>query len=48
MPLVKGKSNKAVSANIKTEMAAGKPHDQAIAIALSEAGRSKKGKRRGK
>lgn len=44
MPLQKGKSRKAVSANIKTEMAAGKPQKQAVAIALSEARRTKKKK----
>ena len=46
MPLVKGKSSKAVSQNIKTEMAAGKPQRQAIAIALSVAGKSKKDKKK--
>ena len=46
MPLVKGKSNKAVSKNIKTEMAAGKPQRQAVAIALSVAGKSKKDKKK--
>jgi len=35
MPLKKYASKKAVGANIKTEMAAGKPHEQALAIALS-------------
>ena len=39
MPLDKGKSKAAVSRNIKTEMEAGKPQKQAIAIALSEARR---------
>jgi hypothetical protein len=34
MPLTKGYSPKVVSANIKTERAAGKPQRQAVAIAL--------------
>lgn len=35
MPLVKSASKNAVSKNIKTEMAHGKPQKQAVAIALS-------------
>lgn len=42
MPLKKGKSKETISSNIKTEMAHGKPQKQAIAIAMSEAGMSKK------
>jgi hypothetical protein len=36
MPLRAGTSDKVVSSNIKTEMAAGRPQKQAIAIALSK------------
>lgn len=36
MPLIKGKSNQAFNTNIKTEVAAGKPQKQAVAIAYSE------------
>jgi len=46
MPLDKGKSKKAFSKNIKTEMAAGKSQKQSIAIAYSEAGEKKKKKRK--
>lgn len=42
MPLKKGKSKKVISENIRTEMYAGKPREQAIAIAMSKAEKSKK------
>ena len=41
MPLKTGSAKGVISQNIKTEMAAGKPQDQAVAIALSKAGKSK-------
>jgi len=41
MPLKKGKSKKVVGGNIATEIKAGKPKDQAIAIAMDKAGKKK-------
>jgi hypothetical protein len=40
MPLKKGSSRKTMSANIRTEIAAGKPQKQAVAIAYSVARKS--------
>ena len=42
MPLKKGESKKVISDNIKTEMNAGRPKRQAVAIAMSKAGKKKK------
>jgi len=41
MPLKKGRSRKVIASNIKTEIAAGKPKKQAIAIAMRKAGKAK-------
>lgn len=41
MVLKKGRSKKVISENIETEVAAGKPRKQGIAIALAKAGLSK-------
>jgi hypothetical protein len=40
MPLKTGSSREVIGSNIKTEMGAGKPQKQAVAIALSKAGKS--------
>lgn len=48
MPLVKGKkarTREGFSANVETEMKAGRPQKQAVAIAYSEADRGKKSER---
>ena len=44
MPLEKGSSREVVSKNIATEVNAGKPQKQAIAIAMHTAGKSKPAK----
>lgn len=41
MPLEKGSSREVIGRNISTEMEAGKPQKQAIAIAMSKAGKAR-------
>ena len=48
MPLHKGKSREAIAYNIRELEASGRPHNQAVAIALSTAGyKKRKGKHHG-
>lgn len=46
MPLKKSTSKKAMSENIRTEIKAGKPPKQAVAIAYSVQREAKKGKKK--
>lgn len=47
MPLKKGKSKKTVSENIRELVESGRPQKQAVAIAMREAGLSRRKKKKG-
>jgi len=46
MPLKKGSSRKVISSNIAELERSGRPPKQAIAIAMSKAGKARKGKKK--
>lgn len=46
MPLLKGSSKSVVSENIRTLMQEGRKQSQAVAIAMSKAGKARKPKKR--
>jgi len=48
MPLKKGKSKSVISSNIRELIISGRPKEQAVAIALNKAGKSKPKKKKRK